>query len=57
MYVYNRYKSPVFIFHEMNEISDDMGLAPETLDMGGAPPHTDTRIRPAACGRVQNRTV
>ncbi len=37
----------------MNEISDDMGRAPETLDMGGAPPHTDTRIRPAACGRVQ----
>ncbi len=41
----------------MNEISDDMGLAPETLDMGGAPPHTDTLIRPAACGQVQNRTV
>ncbi len=23
------------------------------MDMGGAPPHTDTLIRPAACGRVQ----
>ncbi len=35
----------------MNEISDDVGMAPETMDMGGAPPHTDTLIRPAACGR------
>ncbi len=26
----------------MNEISDDVGMAPETMDMGGAPPHTDT---------------
>ncbi len=41
----------------MNEASDDVSMAPETMDMGGAPPHTDTLIRPAACGRVQNRTV
>ncbi len=39
----------------MNEISDDVSMAPET--MGGAPPHTDTLIQPAACGQVQNRTV
>ncbi len=41
----------------MNEASDDVSMAPETMDMGGAPPHTDTLIRPAACGQVQNRTV
>ncbi len=29
----------------------------ETMDMGGAPPHTDTLIRPAACGQCPNRTV
>ncbi len=37
----------------MNEISDDISMAPETMDMGGTPPHTDTLIRPAACGRVK----
>ncbi len=41
----------------MNEASDDVSMAPETMDMGGAPPHTDTLIQPAACGWVQNRTV
>ncbi len=34
----------------MNEISDDVGMAPETMDMGGAPPHTDTRIRQPPVG-------
>ncbi len=57
MYVYNRYKRPVYVFHVELNIRWWVGMAPETLDMGGAPPHTDTRIRPAACGRVQNRTV
>ncbi len=41
----------------MNEISENLGMATETLDMGGAPPHMDILIGPAACGRVQNRTV
>ncbi len=26
----------------MNEASDDVSMAPETMDMGGALPHTDT---------------
>ncbi len=30
---------------------------PESLDMGGAPPHTDILIRPATCGRCPNQTV
>jgi len=29
---------------------------PESLDMGGAPPNTDTLIRPATCGRCPNQT-
>ncbi len=34
----------------MNEISDDVSMAPETMDMGGAPPHTDTLIHQPPVG-------
>ncbi len=36
----------------MNEISDDVSMAPETMNMGGAPPHTDTRIRPEGGSKI-----
>ncbi len=37
----------------MNEILDHVDSTPESMDMGGAPPHTDTLIRSAACGQGQ----
>ncbi len=37
----------------MNEILDHVDSTPESLDMGGASPHTDTLIRSAACGQGQ----
>ncbi len=37
----------------MIEILDHVDSTPESLDMGGAPPHTDTLIWSAACGQGQ----
>ncbi len=45
MYVYNRYKDLCISFTEWKKY--------QMTCAGGAPPHTDTLIRPATCGRVQ----
>ncbi len=48
---YTCIKIDKFIFPKSEEISQNLNSTPASLDMGGDPPHTDTLIGPAACGR------
>ncbi len=50
---YTCIKIDKFIFPKSEEISQNLNSSPASLDMGGAPPHTDNRIRQAARGQGQ----
>ncbi len=50
---YTCIKIDKFILPKSEEISQNLNSSPASLDMGGAPPHTDNRIRQAARGQGQ----